>query len=102
MTLKILILSGVTHKKLEKLSSDLIAYCSKKGMGIQVVTANVFKDDIDALEEKEKPAVILSVGIEKLSDKTPVINGLALMYPWLGIEKVVDEIWSHYRVTNEI
>jgi hypothetical protein len=82
---------------IDKLSSDLIQTCAKRSMTVQVVTANLYSDDLLAIENREKPDVILSIGTNKIPLQKQVINGLALMYPWMGLEKLVDEIATQYQ-----
>lgn len=95
--MKILMLSGATEAKADKLAADLTSLCSQKKMSIEIVKANLFTTNIQLIEEQEKPDIILVVGTNKLTAQTPVINGIALLYPWMGIDKVIDDISFYYQ-----
>ncbi len=95
--MKILMLTGATETKAAKLATELYSLCSHQGMNIEIIKANLFTTNIELLEEQEKPTIILVVGTNKVISQTPVINGMALMYPWMGIDKVVDDISQYYK-----
>jgi len=97
--MKILMLTGATKTKADKLATELHSLCSHQGMNIEIIKANLFTTNIELLEEQEKPTIILVVGTNKVNSQTPVINGMALMYPWMGIDKVVDDISLYYKQT---
>lgn len=95
--MKILLVSGAKESKSNILASDLIQECAKKNMTVQVLKANLYSDNLQAMEDEEKPDIILLVGTNKLLSQTPIINGLALMYPWMGLEKLINEIAVYYE-----
>jgi hypothetical protein len=97
---KILLISGAKEAKIDKMISDLIQSCAKRNMTVQVVTANLYSDDLQAVETTEKPDIIVSIGTNKIPSQKHIINGLALMYPWMGLEKLVDEIASQYQIAK--
>ncbi|AYO30077.1 hypothetical protein D2962_05135 [Biomaibacter acetigenes] len=95
--MKILILGGTSNTKADKLSKQLIDGCRKKGVEVEIITANIFTSDLKAIEQKEKPDVIVLVGTKKLDTTLPVINGLPLVYPWMGADKVIDEVVKYNK-----
>lgn len=97
-TLKIVMLSGAADAKAEQLAQKLTALCREHKMTVEVVIANLYKDELSALEEKEKPAVILVVGTNKIKAGSPAIAGLSLLYPWMGTDKMVEEIRHYYNL----
>lgn len=97
--MKIMMLSGTTGAKAEQLAQKLTALCRENQMAVEVVTANLYKDALPAREEKEKPAAILVVGTNKITAGSPTIAGLSLLYPWMGTDKMVEEIKHYYHLT---
>jgi D-hexose-6-phosphate mutarotase len=97
--LKILLVGGAKDSKFDKISADLSAMCAKGNMRVQVVTANIYSQDVQAVEKAEQPDVILALGNKNISTQLPIIDGLPLMYPWMGTEKLLEEIAHHYGKT---
>ncbi|HHW02622.1 MAG TPA: hypothetical protein GXX35_07400 [Thermoanaerobacterales bacterium] len=95
--MKILLLGGTSDAKADKLSKQLIEGCGKKGVEVEIITANIFTSDLKKIEEKEKPDVIVLVGTKKLDTGLPVINGLPLVYPWMGADKVIEEVVKYNK-----
>jgi len=94
--LKILIAGGFPSNKLENASKKLRDILSEKGMDITTVITNTFSNDIKVVEKDENPDIIVMIGTSTIKTAIPVINGLALLYPAMGLEKVIDEIKNVY------
>ena len=97
--LKILLVGGAKDSKFDKMCADLSAMCTKANMRVQIVTANIYSQDVQAVEKAEQPNVILALGNKNISTQLPIIDGLPLMYPWMGTEKLLEEIAHHYGNT---
>jgi len=97
--LKILLVGGAKDSKFEKICADLRAMCAQANMKVQIVTVNIYSQDVPAVEKAEQPDVILALGSKNISTQLPIIDGLPLMYPWMGTEKMLEEIAHHYGNT---
>lgn len=95
--MKILLATSTADAKTDKITKQLIDNCKKRNIDVEVITANIFTADMKQVEEKEKPDVIVLVGTKKIETELPVINGLALVYPWMGIDKLLDEIEKYKK-----
>lgn len=95
--MKILLATSTNDAKTDKITKQLIDSCKKRNLDVEVVTVNVFTTDIKQVEEKEKPDVIVMVGTKKVETNLPIINGLALVYPWMGMDKLLDEIEKYKK-----
>ncbi len=74
--------------------------CAQANLTVQIVTANIYTQDVQAVEQAEHPDVILALGNRNFSTHLPIIDGLPLMYPWMGTEKLMAEIAQHYGKTT--
>lgn len=97
--MKILLVGGAKDSKFEKICADLRAMCAQANMKVQIVTVNIYSQDVPAVEKAEQPDVILALGSKNISTQLPIIDGLPLMYPWMGTEKMLEEIAHHYGNT---
>jgi hypothetical protein len=95
--MKILMVGGVADTKAIKLTKLIVDGCAKRGVKADVVFMNVFTGNLKATEEAEKPEVIVVAGTNTLETQLPVVKGLALVYPYMGIEKVYDEIVKYNK-----
>ncbi len=94
--MKILLYGSVADYKAEKISKLIKEKCSEKGCNdVQVVPLNAFKGDLSEAIQKENPDVVVHLGTKSLDIDVPVVNGLSLIYPQMGIDKTITEILSH-------
>lgn len=96
--MKILVFSGTSDSKAAKITKDMLAECKKRGMSnVEAVTANMFTTDLKQLEESHNPDVILRLSTKTLDTTRPVIDGMPLVYAFMGPAKVYDEIQKYYH-----
>ena len=89
--ISLLLIGGMKLDKSQKVSNTLKDGLSKKGIEADITYANVFETpDLTEYEEGCELAVQASPG--KVKTKLPVVQGLALLYPWMGVDKLYDDI----------
>lgn len=89
--ISLLLIGGMKQDKSEKVSNTLKEGLLKKDIEADVKYANVFESpDLTEYEEGCMLAVHASPG--KVKTKLPVVPGLALLYPWMGVDKLYNDI----------
>lgn len=95
--MKVLLYGGTGDAKTAKISKEFVAECKKKGMSkIEVITGNMFTEDLKALEELHQPDVIVRLGTKTLESTLPIIDGMPLVYGFMGPAKVYTEVQKYY------
>lgn len=90
-TISLLLIGGMKQEKAEKISKALKEGLLKKGIEADIKYASVFEtSDLTEYEKSCVLAVHASPGTVKT--KLPVVPGMALLYPWMGVDKLYDEI----------
>jgi hypothetical protein len=87
----LLLAGGMKREKSEKVLHTLQEGLLKRGISVDIEFVNLFeKPDLEEYEEKCILAVHAGTGTVKTN--LPVVPGLALLYPWMGIDKLYDDI----------
>lgn len=95
--MKVLMFGGTSDSKTAKISKDFIAECKKRGMGkIEVVTANMFTNDLKELEVAHNPDIIVRLATKTLDTSLPIVDGMPLVYAFMGPTKVYAEVQKYY------
>jgi len=95
--MKVLMFGGTSESKSAKINNDFIAECKKLGMSkIEVVTANMFTNDLKELEAAHNPDIIVRLATKTLDTSLPIVDGMPLVYAFMGPAKVYDEVQKYY------
>lgn len=98
--ISLLLIGGMKQDKSEKVSNTLKEGLLKKGLEADIKYANIFEtSDLTEYEECCELAVHASPGTVKT--KLPVVQGLALLYPWMGVDKLFDDIFKTINDNKE-
>lgn len=96
--MKVLIISGTTDTKAEKISKELVAGCKKRGMNeVEAVAVNLFTSNLKEMEERHNPDVIVRLTPKSLAAGKPVVDGMPLVYAFMGPDKVYNELKQYYK-----
>lgn len=87
--MKIMMVGGVNDSKAKKLEKLIKDNC---GSNIEILNVSIFTQKPLEVEESQKPDLIVLLNKQSFDFKSPVVDGLALIYPQMGQKKVLDEI----------
>jgi hypothetical protein len=86
-----LLIGGMKDSKAVTIIKDLKNDLSKKGIAADIQFVNSYKvNDLSKYEDNIDG--IITVGVTKIQTKLPVINGLGLLYEWLGKNELYEGI----------
>lgn len=87
----LLLAGGMKQEKAEKAVNELKDGLLQKEIEAQIVFANLFEtSDLSQYETECQLAVHAGTGV--LDINLPVVQGLGLLYPWMGTDQLYAEI----------
>jgi hypothetical protein len=94
--LNIILAGGINESKYEKISAELIADLKAKGIAASTTYVNTYThQDLSSFEENSD--VVVAIGTNKLSTSLPVVEGMGLLYAWMGKDSVVEKIEQYNK-----
>ena len=86
----LLLVGGMKQEKAEKVIVTLTEELKKREIQADVIYANLF-DSAD-LSQYEECDLVVHAGTGKIDTNLKVVQGLGLLYPYMGTEPIYDEI----------
>jgi hypothetical protein len=90
--MNIILAGGINESKYAKISEELQSEFKAKGININTTYVNTYNHkDLSTFEEGVDLVVTLGAA-NQLITSLPVVDGMGLIYPWMGKEEVLEEI----------
>lgn len=89
--ISMLLTGGIQDSKAVIIIRDLKSELAKKGITANLQFVNAYNSNNLSKYEGNIDGVI-TVGTAKIQTNLPVLNGLCLLYPWLGKEELYENI----------
>ncbi|MCM3568987.1 hypothetical protein [Neobacillus mesonae] len=90
--MNIILAGGINESKYTKISEDLKSELKTKGITINTTYINTYNGKNLSKFEKNMDLVVTLGAGNQLTTSLPVIDGMGLLYPWMGKDKVIEEI----------
>ena len=87
----LLLVGGMKQEKAEKVIVTLTEELKKREIQADVIYANLF-DSADLSQYEDKCDLEVHAGTGKIDTNLKVVQGLGLLYPYMGTEPIYDEI----------
>ena len=87
----LLLVGGMKQEKAEKVIVTLTEELKKREIQADVIYANLF-DSADLSQYEDKCDLVVHAGTGKIDTNLKVVQGLGLLYPYMGTEPIYDEI----------
>lgn len=87
---RIILVGGIKDDKADKLTASLKEGLSKLEMNPVVKFVNVYEVQDLTPFDADNDLVISTGG--KIQTNLPVVQGMGLLYPWMGLDQVFNEI----------
>jgi len=89
--MNIILAGGINEGKYKKISADLIEALQSEKIDVKTTYVNTYeKTDLTNLEEGMD--LVITLGTNQAKTNLPTVNGMGLLYPWMGKDKVMAEI----------
>jgi predicted TIM-barrel enzyme len=88
----IILFGGLMDSKWEKVVAGFKEELKKAHLEAEIVCQNAYVSKTMISDETENADVMITVGTNAPETKLPVISGLCLAYPWIGTQKLIDEL----------
>ena len=89
--ISLLLTGGIKDSKAVMIIQDLKSDLVKKGITANLQFVNAYNSNNLSRYEGNIDGVI-TVGVAKIQTNMPIINGLCLLYPWLGKDELYEKI----------
>lgn len=87
----VLLAGGMKKEKAQKAADLLKEGLKEKNIKVEVTFVNTYEvTDIRSLEEGHD--MVISTATGNLNTSLPVLQGLCLLYPWMGTGKLYEEV----------
>ncbi|MBE6083666.1 MULTISPECIES: hypothetical protein [Tissierellales] len=92
----ILLVGGIRDEKAAKIIQNLKSGLSQREINADVQFVNTYKtQDLSIFEDKMD--MVVTAGTAAIQTKLPVIQGLCLLYPWMGMDKLYQDIEKNIK-----
>lgn len=96
----LLLVGGMKPEKADKIAAELKNELKKHDIQAEVTYANLFvSSDLSSFEDQCDLAVHAGTG--KIETKLDVVQGLGLLYPYMGTQAIYDRIIEFLQIKNE-
>lgn len=90
--MNIILAGGINESKYAKISAELQSDLKTKGITVNTIYVNTYSHkDLSQFEEDMDLVVTLGAA-NQLTTSLPVVDGMGLIYTWMGKDEILEEI----------